>query len=72
METTIIASPDGVVSVCFPSISFRTIETKVLEERGQNACKACGSLAAAQSEFKKKFREKTKNDWDVVSVCNPF
>jgi len=38
-----------------------------VEERGQNACKLSPSLAAAQSEFKKKFREKTKNNWDDVS-----
>jgi len=37
-----------------------------VEERGQNACKPSASLAAAQAEFKKKFREKTKNDWDVI------
>jgi len=39
-----------------------------VEERGQNACAGFGSsLAGAQSEFKKKFKAKTKNDWDVVS-----
>jgi poly [ADP-ribose] polymerase len=37
-----------------------------VSERGQNACKQCPSLEAAQKEFKKKFSEKTKNDWDVV------
>jgi poly [ADP-ribose] polymerase len=35
-------------------------------EPGQNSCKQGLSLAAAQSEFAKKFREKTKNVWSAT------
>eukprot|EP00033_Pygsuia_biforma_P000345 GCRY01000418.1.p1 GENE.GCRY01000418.1~~GCRY01000418.1.p1 ORF type:complete len:663 (+),score=179.34 GCRY01000418.1:190-1989(+) len=33
-------------------------------EPGQNSLKNCGSLDAAVSQFKKKFQDKTKNNWD--------
>ena len=33
-------------------------------EVGSNASKRCGSLDDAAKEFKKKFKDKTKNDWD--------
>jgi len=32
-------------------------------ENGQNKCLPCDGLGAAQKEFCKKFKEKTKNDW---------
>jgi len=35
-------------------------------DKGQCSNKACASLSAAQTEFKKKFREKTRNEWDSV------
>lgn len=33
-------------------------------ESGQNALKYCGTLEAAEKEFCKKFKDKTKNNWE--------
>lgn len=36
-------------------------------ENGMNTVRQCHSVAEAVQEFKKKFRAKTKNDWDAVA-----
>ena len=41
-------------------------------ERGQFKLLPCSSKQAAISEFKKKFSEKTKNNWDAVKSGTPF
>lgn len=40
-------------------------------EDGQNAMKCCGSVDDAIKDFKKKFKDKTKNDWDNRSNFKP-
>lgn len=40
-------------------------------ESGQNAAKSFTKIEEAQKEFKKKFKDKTKNDWDSRDTFTP-
>jgi poly [ADP-ribose] polymerase len=40
-------------------------------EPGQNAMKRIGDLSSAEKEFRKKFKDKTKNDWDKRDNFTP-